>query len=270
MHARNSNMTTWARWAAVVGLILAATLGGCASQNKAPSANDYAGLYAQGRYSDAYDAAVKVAGTPRGGSPQAALIAGLSAQALGREEDASRWLMPLVDNADPNVAGKSAAALGLILKEQGQYSKAGILLEKAATRLPDDDDAARALMYAGDARRAIHLEAQAQALYARAKDKAIRDVGLKGAIADRLAGAGMPAGTGKWSVQAGAFSELSKAHALASRLSSKGASRVVPLTKAGKRLYYVRVGRYGTKPEADTVRKAVGVGAFVVDASDEK
>lgn len=255
-------------------VLLALLLGACASQNKPPSTGDYAGLYAQGRYTDAYDAAVKVAGTPKSGSAQAALIAGLSAQALGRNDDASRWLTPLVDNADPNVAGKSAAALGLIAKEQGQNSRAAMLLEKAASRLPDDDDAARALMYAGDAKRAMHLPAESRALYLKAKDKGIRDVGLKGAIEDRLNGSGTTTGSvspgGRWSVQAGAFSSTAKAQAMANRLANKGATRIVPLTKNGQRLYYVRVGRYATKAEADAVRRAIGSPAFVVETTDER
>lgn len=251
-------------------------LGGCASQPRTNGASggDYAALYAQGRYTDAYDAAVRVAGTPKGGSPQAALIAGLSAQALGRNDDATRWLTPLVDNADPNVAGKSAAALGLIAKEQGQNPRAAMLLEKAATRLQDDDDAARALMYAGDAKRAMHLPSEARTLYLKAKDKGVRDVGLKGAIEERLIGSGPAAGPtsaqGRWSVQAGAFSTSAKAQSLARKLASKGPTRIVPLTKNGQRLYYVRVGRYASKNEADAVRRAIGSPAFVVETTDER
>lgn len=259
------------RWCLVLGVVLAAVLPGCKSQ-QAAGGGDYTALYTQGRYSDAYDSAVRVAGTPRGGSPQAALIAGLSAQSLGREEDAVKWLAPLVDNADPNVAGKSGAALGLIAKEHGENAKAAALLEKASTRL-QDDDAARALMYAGDANRSMRREADAHALYLRARDKATGDVGLKGAIADRLAGVGKaaPASSqgGKWSVQAGAFSTPAKAQLVLNRVSRQGLARVVLLTKRGQRLYYVRVGRYATKTEAENVRRAIGSPAFVVDASDE-
>ncbi|MFA6045967.1 MAG: SPOR domain-containing protein [Phycisphaerales bacterium] len=267
-------MRSWMRWWLVSMLSLVAVLGGCKSAQQTPRGNDYASLYAQGRYSDAYDSAVRVAGTPKGGSPQAALIAGLSAQALGREADAQRWLTPLVDNADPNVAGKSGAALGLIAKENGENTKAAALLEKASTRL-QDDDAARALMYAGDANRSMKREMEAHALYLRARDKATRDVTLKGAIESRLAGAGKPstvvtASTGRWSVQGGAFATVAKAQSMMTRLATKGPVRIVPLNKTGTRLYYVRVGRYATKTEAENVRRAIGAPAFVVDASDER
>lgn len=247
-------------------------LGGCASQPRSGGSGDYAALYSQGRYSDAYDSAVKVAGTPKGGSPQAALIAGLSAQALNRNEDAARWLTPLVDHADPNVAGKSGAALGLIAKERGENSKAAMLLEKASSRL-QDDDAARALMYAGDAKRSLRLETEAHALYLRARDKATRDVALKGAIAERLVGIGKgsaPSGSGNWSVQAGVFSSAAKAQAMMRQVSSKGPARLVTITKGGQRLYYVRVGRYATKAEADLAKRNLGSAGFVVDNRDER
>lgn len=263
------------RWCLAWGMVLVAGLGGCQSSQRTQRGDDYPSLYAQGRYSDAYDSAVRVAGTPKGGSPQAALIAGLSAQALGRESDAERWLTPLVGNADPNVAGKSGAALGLIAKEHGENAKAAGLLERASARL-QDDDAARALMYAGDANRSMQREIEAHSLYLRAKDKATRDVGLKGAIDARLAGVGKvrttptSAGTGRWSVQGGAFATVSKAQSMMTRLATQGTARIVPLTKKGQRLYYVRVGRYATKAEAENVRRAIGwSSAFVVDASDE-
>ena len=65
---------------------------------------NYREVYEAGRYREAFDAAVQTEGKASGAArTQAALVAGLSAQAINRNEDAEKWLMPLVDDSDPDI-----------------------------------------------------------------------------------------------------------------------------------------------------------------------
>ncbi len=104
-------------------LALVAFLGGCAS-NQATSSN-YNAQFATGRYSEAYETSSKVALSMKAiDRDQASLVAGLSARALGRKEDAKHWLTPLTFNADPAITGKASVALGAIAHEEGRNKEA--------------------------------------------------------------------------------------------------------------------------------------------------
>lgn len=264
--------------AAVMTLLVVLTAAGwgCESQTKPPPAEDYTAMFNAGRYSDAYDAASKAAGSLRGGRhDSAALIAGQSAYRLGKLPDAMRWLTPLLESSSTTISGTAAATLGSIAKERGENTRAAGLFLTAGQRLTGDN-AARALMYAGDCKKALGSREEADALYAAARDKVESDVTLRVQIGDRLAGmpvdrpaAGPPIAAGEWTVQAGAFASRAAADSLAASLSRHGPTRIVPLVNGGKTLYAVRVGRYRTKAEADRVRGAIGKGAAVRSTAGE-
>lgn len=184
-----------------VAAACALALGGCASSRAgkadAPGEKDYAALYSSGQYQKALEESSRVAtGLRATDKPRAQLIAGLSAQALGRDAEAARWLTPLTDDADRGIAGKSAAALGLIRQAQGGHAEAAALLEKASKVL-DGDDAARAAMYAGDSYKALGQREQARAMYDKARASVHEERGLQALIGDRIAAlAALPGPTG--------------------------------------------------------------------------
>ena len=255
--------------ATLLALAIASTLGGCAAQPSA--AADYNTLFAQHRYADSYDAAAKVAGSMHSGRrDQASLVAGLSARALDRTEDAKRWLTTVTNNADPSIAGQASAAMGAIAQEEGRHRDAAALFLTAGSKL-SGDDAAHAFMYAGDSLKALQKPAEASAAWEKAKSLVANASDLRVAIGDRLAGRG-PAlagssGTGKYTVQTGAFSTLQKARTEARRFTSVAATKTVPIRdKAGRLLYAVQVGRFPTKQAADQFRRGLGRTAFVTAA----
>jgi len=250
------------------------SLTGCATST-VTSDTSYVELFSTGQYSESYESASKVAGSMRGANrDQAALIAGLSAQALNRNDDAKRWLTPLVMNSDAGIAGKSNATLGLIAQEQGDHQKAVEFLTKAGKRMTGDESA-RAFMYAGDSLKTQRKTTQAMEMYSLAKEKVVDDSALRTMIGDRISGPGTihaspPPGAGKYTVQAGAFSSLTRAKTEAKALRSKGAPRTVPIkSSAGQTLYAVRLGYFKTKQEADLLRKILGSRAIVTTTAGE-
>lgn len=254
-------------------LALAASLllGGCA--NKQAKTGDYNALFAQHKYAESYDAAAKVAGSMHAiDRDQASLVAGLSARSLDRPEDAKRHLTPVATNGNPNIAGQASAALGAIAFEEKKYREASRLFLAAGGKLKGDD-AAGAFMYAGDALKAEGRTTEAKAAYEKAGNLVSAQSTLKTDIADRLAGGGpvlatsKPSSTpptGKYTVQTGAFSTLTKAKREAERFASRAATRTVPIRdKKGRTLYAVQVGRFATKQQAEQFRTGVSRTAVV-------
>ncbi len=260
-------------WVILAGL--AFLLGACATGQGNKSGTDYVGAYKAGRYSQAYEGASRAATSLRGtDKQQASLIAGLSAQALDRNDDAVRWLKPLATSTDSALCGKSCAALGLISQERGQHQDAVDYLMRASTKLPGDEGA-RAMMYAGDSMKAMGDQASANRTWEAARERVQSDVQLRVMIGDRLAGIAPHTGTTGpgsgnalrgWSVQVGAFADAKKADAQARQMSRHGATRVVLITgRNGTRLYAVRIGRFVNRDDADQLRRRIGSGAVVVN-----
>ncbi|MFN7314956.1 MAG: SPOR domain-containing protein [Phycisphaerae bacterium] len=279
----------------IAATLVALTLfaGGCASnkpRNDAPSGQrtsqqareDYVALYARGEYSDAYEGAVAAAGTLSGPKrDEASLIAGLSSHALNRNAEAVRWLAPLENRNDNQLAGKAAATMGLIAQERGEHETAARLLSKAAARL-DGDEAARAAMYAGDSFRQLGQSQQADESYQNARRLVVSDSDLRVMIGDRIAGKaatprpstataakGAQPRTTMLTVQLGAFSSLETAQKEAQKVATRANVRIVPILSGGKRLYAVRVGQFSNRDAAETIRKQIGGKAVVTVASGE-
>lgn len=277
--------------ASLVTLVLLA--GGCSSnrpRNDAPSGQrttqqareNYVTLYARGEYADAYEGAVAAAGSLSGPKrDEASLIAGLSSHALNRNAEAVRWLAPLENRNDSQLAGKASATMGLIAQERGEHETAARLLSKAAARL-DGDEAARAAMYAGDSFRQMGQTQQAEESYQNARRLVVSDADLRVMIGDRLAGkaasprpssataakGATPRNT-MLTVQLGAFSNLETAQKEAQKVASRANVRIVPILSGGKRLYAVRVGQFSNRDAAETIRKQIGGKAVVTVASGE-
>lgn len=250
--------------------LLAGTVG-CSSTSK--SKDNYLTAFQEHRYAEAYDLASEAAGRLNGmDRDRAALIAGQSAQAINRNADADQWLRPLLDNPDYGVAGRAGATLGLIALEESKYDDAATLLSNASKKLAGDE-AARSAMYAGDALRNAGKAMQARESYVRAQAMVESDQQLKNQIGERLANTGFAnekPGRGKYSVQIGAFSSQQRAGETASKYGRFGAVRTVAVrSKAGQTLYAVRIGVYGTKPDAEAMKKRIGGDCRVVETADE-
>ncbi len=263
------NMVRCFAWLAVSVSFLA----GCSSSPKGPPPGDFRAMYDAGQFSAAYESASAKASSARGtAAEEASLYAGLSAYRLGRVGDAHRHLVPLVGNANKPVAGRACAALGSLAASQGTHAAAAEYFIKAGGFLTGDD-AARAFMYAGDARLAQGKSAEAREFWQRARENVQSDVQLSTAIGDRLGGqppgsTGSTSSGGAFTIQAGAFKVQKTAQGVADSLSKKGlAARIVPIKdRNGTALYSVRVGRYQTKALAEAQKSKVGSGAIVTAA----
>ncbi|MDX2148264.1 MAG: SPOR domain-containing protein [Planctomycetota bacterium] len=175
----------------LAGIVLLNALAGCGSRPVAPSGG-YTDLYRSGAYAEAYSSATQAyLAQTSGKRDDAALIAGLSAQAMNKREDAERWLTPLLKSGDRAMAGRAGAALGLLAQDSRNHQEAARLLEDAGEKLTGDERA-RAFLYAGDSQRALKKDTEAQALYQRALKAAERDEHVKSVIASRIAGVPPP------------------------------------------------------------------------------
>lgn len=279
---------------AALALLAAIAAGGCASTQTRPP-TDYVTLYQSGRYSEAYDAAAAAAAKGSTNTrEEAAVIAGLSAQALDRHSDARRWLSPLLGSPNRGVSGRAAAALGLIAKDTRDFAGAATLLEQASRSL-EGDEAARAAIYAGDCHRTLGRSGDAQRCYQKARELFVSDAQVRMLVADRLgtttaaiqpqpvaaaaapprAGASMgvtrtPA-TG-YTVQFGAFSSKATAEQQASKVAFQHRGiplRIVAVQSAGRTLWAVRTGRYPTRPEAERAAIPFGKMAVATTATGE-
>jgi tetratricopeptide (TPR) repeat protein len=254
--------------AILAGALLLATA--CSSSKDKSRAPGYMALFESGQFAAAYEAAANEANRTRGAQHDlAALIAGQSAYRLGKAGEAHRWLLPLCDNADAQIAGRACSALGSLAAQQGTHASAVEYFVRAGTRLKGDD-AARALMYAGDARKAQGRHEEALDLYRQAEAKIAADDSLRIAVADRIAGRTSSNPTTRshyFAIQAGAFARRDAAEKLADSLRARQfVVRIVPIRdKAGRALYAVRVGEYPSKAEAEGARLSIGKDAIVVE-----
>ena len=266
-----------------LAVIVLGILPGCASRGPSPTRLTYIQMFETGQYANAYGASAaaadKASGTTRN---EAALVAGLSAQALNRNAEAVRWLRPLAASPDPTLAGKSNAALGLIAAERGEHEEAARMLTIAGEKLAGDESA-RASMYAGDSWGSLGQRENATAAYTHAQQRVTSDDGLRIMIGDRLrAGPNAPATTTATApigaipsrgptltVQIGAWTSLSTARRQAQKVARTANVRIVPILKDNKRLYAVRVGKFSSREAAEQVKGIVGGSAVVTAASGE-
>ena len=249
----------------------------CSSSQKGQQA-DYKELYSQHRYADAYKAALEA--QTSGSSvqkEQAALIAGLSAAALGKNDEAEKILTPLLKSGDQTVSGKAAAQLGLIAYGADRHAEAATLLTEASNKLTGDE-AARASLYAGDALRAQGRTSEARASYERAQTQVQGDSTLKVLISDRLAAVSgtQATGSGQFTVQLGAFSSWQRAQVQADRYRARAQAaglaspRIVQTAnQQGVKVYAVRVGRFANRSAAETVQRNLGAEAKITTATNE-
>lgn len=278
----------------VVGILLAWVFvgGGCASkQSAAGEPEPFIKSYQNGTYSQAYDEAVAAHQRSDGVTRErAGLMAGLSAYALRRPEQAENWLIPLLSSRTPEVSGTANWTLGLIAFDRGNPSRAATLATTGADKLTGDD-AARARLLAADAYARLGRSREASEQLAQALPAAT-DPALRGAIESRLAGGApavtpsspitgspvgspappVPAPAGQYVIQLGAFSSRIKADQVT--VSARGPASQAGLTspkvvtttdpKTGKPLFAAQIGPFGSRPEAEKALRRLGVPGTVM------
>lgn len=254
--------------------LMGSALGGCASSPPAGAKPTYVELFNQNKYQEAYTEASEA--IPKSQGPareQAQYYAGLSASRLNRHTDAEKLLGPLTQSRDTLVAGNASAELGLIALEKARFKEAAELLESASNKLVGND-AARAAVYAGDARRSMNELAAARSMWERAKALNPTDPTVRNMIDARLSPTAAPVNTGKYTVQLGAFSSRLNAQAQLDRHLARASGvgvplRIVQVASRGRTLFAVRAGRFVSKPEADRIARELGPQAATVLVTGE-
>lgn len=261
--------------ATTLAFMIAAALvaGGCGGNKKAGvepaatpqavtvDATDPIALFNARRYREAKERADALAKTSKDRDREVlVLTSGMSAQALGQDDEAKRTLEPLLTSKDPQIVGRAEAALGQIAQRKGQNAYAADLFKRASQKL-DGDDAARASMRAGSNLAAAGRPTESTAHYQAAAQTA-QNTTLK-RTATQLSE------PGPFTLQAGAFTNRSNAERRARELNTQAvraglaAPVIVPETINGKPGYSVQIGSFPTRQAAAAARSRLGVAVVV-------
>ena len=250
------------RGAALATLLAIAVFAlGCAS-GPGPGASSgqgsYRDHYEAGRYQLALASARATAGQP-GGTSEAALVAGLSAEAMRDDATARLWLQPIA-RGNGDLSPRARAGLALIELRTGDPATAARELESVSL-----------LLGGHDGREAARVAAEAYERAGRTSD------------ADRLRrrSAGMlepgrvgePGyASGSFTLQVGAYSTRSRANqrstevASASRSAGLGEPRVEFASRGGQALYLVQIGRFMSEADAQRAQRSLGISTIVARA----
>ncbi|MCA9312489.1 MAG: SPOR domain-containing protein [Phycisphaerales bacterium] len=258
------------RW--LVMLVLGLTglvVTGCASQQvHVPGATSEAmQRYEAGAFAESFRLASLAAASERGDErDRANLIAGMSAYRLGDTIEARRRLEPLTRSSAGEIAGRASVTLGLIDADEGRHLAAISRFTAAARNLEGDDCARAHLLAAASLELSLQPE-EAAAQYAEALAHA-QTPSLRATIRSRMEGT--PGGA-PYTIQVGAFSRSENAMRSASRLRDRAASlglgtpRVEEIRDpTGRVLHAVRVGRFGSREQAEAARGRLGEGVVRV------
>lgn len=270
-----SDLRVLGRAAALCALLVtAATLAGCKKNTAAAPptgfidpttvSGDYIALYESGRYAEAKVSAENRMAKATGREKEVAqLTAGLAAHALGRDDEALRYLQPLTSSKDAKIAGRAEATLGQIAQTRGQHGYAADLFKRASAKL-DGDDAARANVRAGNSLNAIGKPYEATAQYKAAATGAESEAIRKHATT--------LAEPGPFALQAGVFSTKANADKRASEVSKISAKvglgypRVVPDSLHGKPAYAVQLGKFPNRQAANGAKAKLATQTVIVHA----
>ncbi|MGQ0627027.1 MAG: SPOR domain-containing protein [Phycisphaerales bacterium] len=285
---RELRMVTWCVWrfsgfalfVALTAMLIGCSGGGGSGSGGSAPKGDSVAAYRAGDYAGALAAAeAEAQGTTGAARERAALMAGLSNYALKRADEATTWLLPLIESEDPKIAGTAAWTLGSIAYDKGNYPKAITLLATAKPKLKGDD-AAKALALEGDCHARLNKPAEARAAYAEAAALAT-DESLRASLTSRAGGvipvplgggpSTIPPGT-RYVIQLGAFGNRASAEKLAANSSAavvragQGRPRVVQRSDraTGQGVFAVRVGDYGSRQAAEAVLGQLGVQGTVM------
>lgn len=256
--------------------VLAAAAGGCQKQTgggvvdssstvtRPPAGGpmNAQALYEINKYQAALAAAEQEYATSSGtAQTRAALIAGLSAHALGKDAEAQRWLMPLASNPNPDIAGRANSTLGMIASKSGQNAQAAEMLCRGAAQL-SGDNAARAWLRAGHAYTEMRDYVNAKRCYDAALGAAATPP-VKAAIEPYAAPGPFALQLGVFSAKANADRKANEVRAVLARL-GYGTPRVIRSSAGGR--FTVIAGNFANRQAAvlGSEKLPKGTGAIVV------
>lgn len=234
--------------AVFASLIAAAFAGGCASGQSTPTMVEVVKDYREGRYSEAYEQAVQLTGPGNDRiSSEASYMAGMSAYRLGKEDEALRHLGKLTDHQDDALAGPAGATVGLIMAKRGQHDRALHYYTLAVPRLKGTDQA-QAYYHMAVTEQKLGRWAQARPHLILAATNTT-DPELRAAAEHRMKTAGFTLQFGAYTLQRNAEQRAREASRLTER-AGLGAARIVTSEAAGRKLYHVQAGQFGTHESA--------------------
>ena len=212
----------------------------------------YRDHYEAGRYPLAYSSAQAAAGSP-GSVSEAALVAGLAAEAMRDDMRARQWLEPIARGGGA-LAPRARAGLALIELRTGNPLIAARELEAASVQMTGQD-----------AREAARVAADAYERAGRPEDaRRLRDRAVGGGQALATPGA-----MGPYSLQLGAFSTRSRAEQRLAEVRAavgppgRGAPPRARGARGGRGRGRRRAGQFNTSEEADRARRTLGVSSIV-------
>jgi tetratricopeptide (TPR) repeat protein len=261
----------------VLGAVLAAA--GCGTPPSTASIDRAIAEYEAGRFAASLASAEQAAS--RGGDAlvrdEAAYLAGMSAYRLGRDVEARRWLSASATSSDAWLAGQSLVTLGSVELRGGDATAAARAFVRAAERLPDADESAKARTAAGWAYRQLGDDANAKAQFALAKVPASGPVSAlqpsratlprasEPSMTDRAPTAATSPSNGAFTIQAGAFRDAGRARSRADEIADRarelglGSPAVrTKRTTAGVEMWVVQVGRFPDRASAEKVKSRLG------------
>ena len=243
-----------------VAMILALT--GC--QSSGPSTDDANSdqllaqadeLYDRGEYVSAYRTAIRVAN--RENNPDrylAGYIAGMSTWKLKDYVNARYYLKIAKQSRDPQLAADAQAALGLVQAELGKHREAVSELLEAAPKLTGNDRA-NAYLFAAISQQKLGQQQSARTNLLLARRYATAP-GIRDQINDLL-------GVTGYTLQTGAFTKEPNARKAAQQLATTaaplnlGRTRILSITRDGKRYYRVQIGEYASVAAANRARNSL-------------
>lgn len=264
---------------AAVATVILAALAGCATGGGNAASIDRAiADYEAGRFAASLAAAERAA--TRGDAlsrDEAAYLAGMSAYRLGRDVEARRWLSASSTSSDAWLAGQSLVTLGSVELRGGDALAAARAFVRAAERLPDADESARARTAAGWAYRQLGDDANAKEQFARAKVSTSGPATTVPPPRPALPEASTPTMTerapapppgpagGSFTIQAGAFRDADRARGRAAEIAAKarelglGSPSVrAKRNSSGAEIWVVQVGRFPDRASAEKVKSRLG------------
>jgi hypothetical protein len=236
--------------------------------------------YDAGRFSASLAEAERAAsrGTDSVARDEATYLAGMSAYRLGRDVDARRWLSSSATSSDAWIAGQSLVTLGSVELRGGDAQAAARAFVRAAERLPDPDEAARARIAAGWAYRELGDEANAKAQFALGKVPATGSAAPapppKSPLpsSPRTAVSEPAPANGAFTIQAGAFRDAERARTRAAEIAERSRSLGLGApavrrkrTSSGGEIWVVQVGRFPDRASAEKLKTRLGTANLSVE-----
>jgi len=184
----------------------------------------------------AHDRALAMSKSRASRDPESRLIAGMSAHALGKNDEARIWLGSLTADSRADIRSRAQATMGLIELQNGRESEARHLLETAAPSLSPSD-----------ARQARAIASGLTSYPARSTTRT----------------------SGPWTIQVGAFNSSSNATEQANRVRAVAAQAglgkpTITQQRDGARSFYtVGFGSFPTEDDAQRTLDRLGVVGIV-------